>query len=45
MPSSLYIVERFSEVAEFPDENGRFPCLEQMEEDIYIVEDDDKPQQ
>ena len=25
-------------MAEFPDENGRFPCLEEMEED-------DKPQQ
>ena len=32
-------------MAEFPDKNGRFPCLEEMEEDIYILEADDKPQQ
>ena len=32
-------------MAEFPDENGRFSCLEEMEEDIYIVEGDDEPQQ
>ena len=32
-------------MAEFPDKNGRFPCLEEMEEDIYLAEGDDKPQQ
>ena len=31
-------------MTEFPDENGHFPCLEEMKESIYIVEDDDKPQ-
>ena len=45
MLSSLYIVERFSGVAEFPDENGHFRCLEETEEDIYIMEGDDNPQQ
>ena len=32
-------------MAEFPDGNERFPCLEEMEEDIHIVEGDDKLQQ
>ena len=32
-------------MTEFPDENGRFLCLEETEEDIYIVESDEKPQQ
>ena len=32
-------------MAEFPDENGRFSCLEEMGENIYIVEGDDEPQQ
>ena len=30
---------------EFPDEDGHFPCLEEMEEDVYIAEGDDMPQQ
>ena len=32
-------------MTEFPDENGRFLCLEQTEQEIYIVECDEKPQQ